>query len=100
MSQHQRFEVRRLPMVKKRLLVRILLIEQKFIWIVERPIDDELQVARLSTNFLGQLAQDRFDSLDVTVTRTPAGYDYMCHCFTWWPSGELRKLPTIASPPH
>jgi hypothetical protein len=36
----------------------------------------------------------------LAVARTPAGYDYMCHCFTWRTSGELRKLPTIASPPH
>ena len=98
--QHQRFEVRRLPVIKKRLLTYILLVQQKFIWVVVRSVNDELEVARLSTNFLGQRAQDRFDFLDLAVARTPAGYDYMCHCFTWRTTGELRRLPTIASPPH
>jgi hypothetical protein len=36
----------------------------------------------------------------LTLTGTPAGYDYMCHYFTWWKPGKLRKLPTIASPRH
>lgn len=66
-------------MVEKRLLALILLIEHKLILIVARSVNDELQVSRLPTHFLGQLAQDRLDLLALTVTRTPVGYDYVSH---------------------
>src|SRR5215471_14247756 len=78
-------------MLKKRLLAHILFVEQKFLWIVERSVDDECDVARLLANFLGQLAQDRFDFLDFTVPRPPAGNDYMCHCFYFVDGWEAPK---------
>jgi hypothetical protein len=51
--QYQRFEVRCLLMVEKRLLALVLLIEHKLILIVARSVNDELQVSRLPTHFLG-----------------------------------------------
>ena len=59
--QHELFEVRCLLVIEKRLLVRILLVKQKFIWIVVRAINDELQVARLLSGRRGKFAQNRFD---------------------------------------
>src|SRR5690242_14039868 len=78
-------------MLKKRLLAHILLVQQKFLWIVVRPVNDELEVARLSTNFLCQFAQDRFDFLDFTVTRPPGGNEYVGHCFYFADGGEAPK---------
>jgi hypothetical protein len=98
--QHERLEVWHLPMVKKCLLAHILLVQEKFIWIVARPVNDELQVARLPTNFFGQLAQDLFDLLDLTFSGTPSGDDHVCHGFTSLKRRKLRKLPTTALPLH
>src|SRR5262249_45697484 len=47
--ENKRFEVRRLPMLKKCVLALILLVQQKFIWIVLGSVDGELQVPGLLT---------------------------------------------------
>ncbi|HEX3338488.1 MAG TPA: hypothetical protein VHT68_04860 [Pseudolabrys sp.] len=77
--QHQSFEMLCLLMVDKRLLIGVLLVKQKFIWIVPGPIYGELQISGFPANFSGQLAQDFFDLPGLTITGTPVSYDHMCH---------------------
>src|SRR5262249_3710741 len=79
--QHERFEVRRLPMLEERLLADVLFVQQKVIRLVARTVDDEQQVSRLPTHCPGQLAQALFDLVDFALSGTPAGNDYVCHCF-------------------
>ena len=68
-----------LLMVDKRLLIGVLLIEQKFIRIVARAVNGELQISGFPANFPGQFAQDFFDLPGLTLTGTPVGYDHVCH---------------------
>ena len=69
--QHELLEVWSLLMIDKRLLVLVLFVEQKFIWIVVRAIDDKLQVARLLPRRRGKFAQNRFDFFGLPFAGAP-----------------------------
>ena len=77
--QDQSFEMRCLLMIDKRLLIGVLLVEQKFIRIIAGPVDGELQISRFPANFFGQLAQDVFDLCGLTSLGPPVSDDHVCH---------------------
>lgn len=79
-------------MIDKRLLVLVLFVEQKFIWIVVRAIDDELQIPRLLPGRRSEIAQDRFDFFGLPFARAPVSNNHICHDLPvgWW---KTRKLP-------
>src|SRR4029077_2896210 len=84
-----------LLMVKKRLLIDVLLVKQKFIRIVPGPVNGELQISGFPANFPGEFAvflrSPRFDHYGVaSELRSRVSF------FTWLKSGKLQKLPTIA----
>ena len=77
--QDQSFEMRCLLMIDKRLLIGVLLVEQKFIWIIAGPVDGELKISWFPANFFGQLAQDVFDLPGLTSLGPPVSDDHVCH---------------------
>ena len=79
-----------LLMVKKRLLIGVLLVKQKFIWIVPGPVNGELQISGFPANFPGQLAQDFFDLPGLTILGAPVSDNHTCVIFYLV---EVREAP-------
>src|SRR5690242_12209081 len=66
-------------MVTERLLARVLLVQQEFIWIVVRSVDDELKIARLLADRRRQFAQNCLDLFRLTGAGTPVCNHHIGH---------------------